>query len=101
MKEMFTEMNESVVRPEGDVVAASVPALRARMQGLLQEGVRRLVVDLSDVHMVDSLGLGLLISAHNSLRKVGGELAVVHASEDILELFKSMQVHRHFSVSGN
>jgi anti-anti-sigma regulatory factor len=51
--------------------------------------------------MVDSSGIGLLISAFNSLRKVGGHLAVIHASADILALFQSMRMHQHFSVSGN
>ena len=51
--------------------------------------------------MVDSAGIGLLISAHNSLKKAGGELAVIHASSDILALFRTMRIHQHFSVSGN
>jgi anti-anti-sigma factor len=51
--------------------------------------------------MVDSSGIGLLISAHNSLKKVGGQLAVIHASADVLELFQTMRMHQHFSVSGN
>ena len=45
--------------------------------------------------------IGLLISAYNSLRKVGGRLAVVHASAEILDLFQTMRMHQHFSVSGN
>jgi anti-anti-sigma regulatory factor len=48
----------------------------------------------------DSTGIGLLIAAHNSLRKVGGKLPVIHASPDILELFQTMRIHQHFSVSG-
>jgi anti-anti-sigma factor len=71
------------------------------MRGIVQDGVRELVVDLTGVQMVDSSGIGLLISAHNSLRKVGGRLAVVHASAEILELFQTMRMHQHFSVSGN
>jgi anti-anti-sigma factor len=99
---MFTaELSEVVVTPEGDVVAAFVPALRARMLALLKGGARKLVLDLSNTQMVDSLGLGLLISAHNSLLKLGGELSVIHASDDILDLFKTMRIHQHFSVSGN
>jgi anti-anti-sigma regulatory factor len=50
--------------------------------------------------MVDSTGLGLLISAHNSISKTGGKLAVIHASKEILDLFRSMRIHQHFSVSG-
>jgi len=89
-----------VVRPAGDVVAASVPELRTAMRGAIKEGVQELVVDLANVQMVDSTGLGLLIAAHNSLRKAGGRLSVIHASEEIVDLFKTMRIHQHFSVSG-
>ena len=95
------EDNKAVVRPAGDMVAATLPELRAKMREIVEEGVRELVIDLADVQMVDSSGIGLLISAHNSLRKAGGQLAVIHASADILELFRTMRIHQHFSVSGN
>jgi anti-anti-sigma regulatory factor len=51
--------------------------------------------------MVDSAGIGLLISAHNSLKKAGGELTVIQVSKDILDLFRTMRIHQHFSVSGS
>jgi len=96
------EDNKAVLRPAGDrIVAASIPELRSKMRGIVEEGVRELVVDLIDIHMVDSSGIGLLISAYNPLRKVGGHLAVIHASAELLELFQSMRMHQHFSVSGN
>jgi len=96
------EDNKVVVRPDGDsIVAASLPELRLKMLAIVAEGVEELVIDLTDVHMVDSSGIGLLISAHNSLRKAGGRLAVIHASAEILDLFQTMRMHQHFSVSGN
>jgi anti-sigma B factor antagonist len=91
-----------VVRPAGDsIVAASIPELRSKMREIVAEGVQELVIDLADVHMVDSSGIGLLISAFNSLRRVGGRLALIHASAELLELFQTMRMHQHFSVSGN
>jgi anti-anti-sigma factor len=96
------EDNKVVVRPEGDsIVAASITELRSKLREIVQAGAREVVVDLSEVLMVDSCGIGLLISAHNSLKKVGGQLAVIHASADLLELFQTMRMHQHFSVSGN
>jgi anti-sigma B factor antagonist len=96
------EETKAIVRPDGDsIVAASVPELRMKMRGIVEEGVSELIVDLTDVVMVDSSGIGLLISAYNSLRKAGGQLAVIHASADVLELFRTMRMHQHFSVSGN
>lgn len=99
---VFTrEDNRAIIQPAGeDVVAASVPELRTTMRTALDQGVRDLVMDLSHVHMVDSSGIGLLISAHNSLTQLGGKLSVVHASRDILDLFHMMRIHQHFSVSG-
>jgi hypothetical protein len=42
-----------------------------------------------------------LIATYNSMRKLGGQLAVVNASNELLELFRSMRMHQHFSVTGN
>lgn len=102
MIELTREDDKAVIKPTGeDIVASSIPELRSKMRGAVEEGVRQLVVDLVNVRMVDSMGIGLLISAHNSLRKLGGRLAVVHASRDILDLFQMMRIHQHFSVSGD
>jgi anti-anti-sigma factor len=93
---------KAVIRPSGvDVVASSVPELRSKMRGVVDDGAREVVMDLANVQMVDSSGIGLLISAHNSLRKLGGTLSVVHASKDILDLFHTMRIHQHFNVTGN
>lgn len=92
--------NKAVIRPAGEVVASAVPELRATLRGALGEGVREVEFDLAGVSMVDSTGIGLLISTHNSLLKLGGHLAVTHVSPDIFELFRTMRIHQHFSVCG-
>jgi anti-anti-sigma factor len=91
----------AVARPDGDLVAARLPALRSRLTEMVASGILHLTLDLSGVESVDSMGIGLLVSAHNSLKKAGGELIVIHASRDILDLFHTMRIHQHFSVSGN
>ena len=90
---------DALVCPAGDVVAPLVPELRAALRAALAKGAREVTIDFSSVEMVDSTGLGLLISAHNSITKAGGKLAVVNVSKEILDLFRSMRIHQHFSVS--
>ena len=99
----YTGRQQSRVRPAGDdIVAASIPELRSQdARDRRARASRTWWSTWPNVHMVDSSGIGLLISAHNSLRKVGGRLAVIHASAEILELFQTMRMHQHFSVSGN
>jgi len=94
------ELTAAVVQAESDLVAARLPALRTKLQEMVASGIVHLTLDLAGARMVDSAGIGLLISAHNSLKKAGGELAVINASKDILDLFRTMRIQQHFSVSG-
>jgi anti-sigma B factor antagonist len=67
----------SVLHVKGELDVGSAPKLKAELAGLIAEGSRVLVVDLSEVGFVDSSGLGVLIGAHNELRELGGEIRVV------------------------
>jgi len=96
-----SEVDTATVQTEGDLVAAKLPVLRSRLRAMVDLGIRHLTLDLVLTKMVDSAGIGLLIAAHNSLTKAGGELTVIHASKDILELFRTMRIQQHFNVSGN
>jgi anti-sigma B factor antagonist len=98
--EIRREGETAVVATHGDVVASSVPELRPALGELVRGGLRDMVLDLADTAMIDSTGLGLLLSAFNSLHKVQGKFAVVNASEEILELFRTLRLHQHFPVAG-
>lgn len=89
-----------VVAPAGDVLSSSVPQLRVAMRDLVRSGVREMVFDLKATSMIDSTGVGLLLAAFNSITAAGGKFSVVHASDEILELFRTMRIHQHFAVSG-
>lgn len=58
----------AVLQPAGDLTAVMLPALRSTMRGMVESGTLHMTVDLTAVHAVDSAGIGLLISAHNSLK---------------------------------
>jgi anti-anti-sigma factor len=90
-----------VIQPAGDLVAALLQDLRARLRQTVAAGVKRLILDFSKVYMVDSSGIGLLIAAHNSVRKNGGSLSVIYASPEILGLFRSMGLTHHLKITGD
>ncbi len=89
-----------VIKVEQDLVASHSAELRDHLRMLISQGARSVVLDFSQVRMVDSAGLGMIIAAHNSLKKVEGELAVTQCSAEILELFRSMRIHQHIRVEG-
>jgi anti-anti-sigma factor len=96
------EDDRVVLRPANEaIVTGSLPALRSKLQEIVEEGVRELVLDLSEVPMVDAGGIGLLLATHNSLFEAGGSLTVIHASPEIFELFETLRLSRYFRISEN
>lgn len=93
------EASRVTVQLQGDLVALTVPALREQLRQHVQEGVTELVLDLKDTRMVDSSGIGLLMAAYNSIRRAGGSLTVIHAVDEIRELFVSMRLNQHLTIS--
>jgi anti-sigma B factor antagonist len=62
---------------EGELDIATAPRLISVMNRAVQEALRSLVVDLSQVDFMDSTGLALLINAHRRLTRRRKGFAVV------------------------
>jgi len=99
--EIIREGNKVVVKPGKDIVSAIAADLRLEFKNLVGSGATEISVDLSGVDVIDSVGLGLLISVHNSLSKASGKFEVIKASKNLQELFKNMRLDKHFTVGGD
>ncbi len=89
---------QKIIKPGKDIVASTANALRKKLLGIVEKGATPVIIDLTRVEMIDSVGLGVLIATHNSLSKAGGRLAVTNVSKDIYGLFKTMRLDQHFEV---
>jgi anti-anti-sigma factor len=92
------EDNGAVMVPEGDIIASTAQTIRDDLKALVDRDVTSIEMDMKNVALIDSVGLGLLISACNSLEKKGGRLTVRNVSPDIAELFANMRLDQHFTV---
>jgi len=73
--------------------------LRDTMQKLLNDGDRKVVVNLEDVDYVDSAGLGELVAAFTIVRAQGGQLKLLkltHRIHDLLQITKLLTVFDSF-----
>ncbi len=99
MSEIIKQDDETIVRPGRDVVASMAAELKADLLGIIQESPGILTIDLDGVEMVDSIGIGVIIAAHNSLQKQGKTIRIVNTGKEIFDLFSAMRLDKHFSVS--
>ena len=81
-----------VVDVRGVLDAATVDALRDALLGTLTaQRPARMVVDLTFVTFMDSLGIGALVAGHNAAREIGATFVLRNPSEF---------VHRQLRVTG-
>ena len=90
----------AVLTLKNDLVASTVNDLRTMLQEAIKEGIKYISINMAGISMVDSMGIGLLISTQNSLTKVDGTLEILNISTDIMDLFQSMRLDQHFSLKG-
>ncbi len=66
---------------EFDLTAAQ--SVRRELDGLIDGGHRRLVVDLRKVPFLDSSGLGVLLGRYRRLSELGGEMFIFGAQQPV------------------
>jgi len=80
-------------REEGDVVVLEVSGkvmggpdsdtFKKLITGLIDEGVKKVLVDLSAVPWMNSSGVGILISAYTSMRNAGARVKFLNINERV------------------
>src|SRR5690349_7672615 len=66
-----------IVAVAGEIDLFTAPEFKQRTSRPIDEGVQRLIVDLTNTTFIDSSSLGVLIGAHRRLKQRNGSLVVV------------------------
>lgn len=78
--------------------------LNNALHKLIEAKKKKVVVDLGDVSLMNSSGLGMLIGGVTTMRNAGGDLKIAHATEKVLQVFKITKVQSvieiHDTVKG-
>ena len=74
----------TVLTAVGEIDSSSAPALRTRIDALLDDGVQALTVDLRGVSFLDSAGLCVLAAAHRRATREGRRLRVLATSRAVI-----------------
>jgi anti-sigma B factor antagonist len=88
---------EATLRIVGELDAVTTRDLRPMIDALLAERCRRVVVDASELRLIDSCGVGGLVSLYKKVKEYGGEVTVRGLSSQpaaILKLLRLDQVLR-------
>lgn len=86
--EQRIEGNITIVSPHQKLDTATASTAGQALATLMDQGVRRIVVDFSDVPYITSSGLRVILATAKQLRAKGGELCVCSLNEAVEEVFE-------------
>ena len=79
---------------EGELDAVSVSELRPDLEKLVKSKPTSVEVDLSSLRMLDSSGVGALVSLYKRIRAQGGEVVMVGLRDQPLAIFRLLRLDR-------
>ena len=98
-------------RREGDVAVLDLKgriringgtlALHRSVRCLVEEGKTKILLDLAGVTYIDSAGLGELISSRLTMTNKGGQLKLVHLTQQLQDLMTISKLLAVFDVFDN
>jgi anti-sigma B factor antagonist len=91
------EGNGSLVRIDGELDAVTAPQLRAPFDALVAEGRDPITIDLAQLRLIDSSGVGAIVSLYKRARANGGKVKIVGVSDQPAAIFKLLRLDRVFA----
>src|SRR4051812_32128906 len=89
------DMDGKVTIGEGSV------ALRTAIRRLLEEGKKKILLNLGGVGYIDSSGIGELVSSFTAINKEGGQLKLLNLTQKLQDLLGITKLLTVFDVYDN
>lgn len=89
---------ETVLRVEGVLDAVTAPEVRPTIEALVSERRRSITVDLSSLRLIDSSGVGAIVSLYKRCSAFGGTVRVKGLKDQPLQIFRLLRLDRVFDL---
>ena len=96
---IILENGEALLRLSGELDVLSCPELRPFLDALATHEGWNVTVDLSELRLIDSSGVGVLVSLYKRVRARGGTVRFVGVTAQPLAIFKLLRLDRAFECS--
>ena len=90
----------TVISPRGDLGMGTADEMKRTLTKLVDDGSRKLLVDLGEVGYVDSSGLGALVASLKHVRIAGGDLRLCALQEDVRAIFEMTRLNKAVTIHG-
>lgn len=92
------EGDETTLTIDGTLDAVTAPDLRAVVDELVNERRKSVTLDLSSLRLIDSSGVGVIVSLFKRIRANGGQVKIVGLRDQPRAIFRLLRLDRVFPV---
>jgi len=72
--------------------------LKVELRRFYESGTKDLVIDLKEIHFIDSSGLGVLVSGYKNASTSHGTLKLSNLQSQVKSMFELTRLHRVFDI---
>jgi anti-sigma B factor antagonist len=90
--------NELQLKIDGALDALTARDVRPIFDQVVLEKPRRVTIDLESLTLIDSSGVGAIVSLFKRVKADGGQVVVVHAQDQPLAVLKLLKLDRVFGL---
>ena len=90
--------DQTTLKVEGELDELTAVELRPTLDAVVAGCPRQVTVDLSDLRLIDSSGVGALVSLYKRVRASGGDVRFVGAHDQPLAIFKLLRLDVVFGI---
>ena len=87
-----------IFRIKGDIDAYSSPSLKDKIVKEIDNGVKRVILNLTNVDYIDSAGLGVLVALLKRIKKEQGVLRIAGLKPNIMKIFQLTRLNQIFDI---
>jgi anti-sigma B factor antagonist len=90
--------NETVLAIEGTLDAVTAPELRSVVDDLVNERRQEVTLELAQLRLIDSSGVGVIVSLFKRIRANGGQVRITGLRDQPRAIFRLLRLDRVFPV---
>lgn len=99
MKYTRTDTEEgTTLAIEGTLDAVTAPDLRSVVDAIVNESRKEVTLELSSLRLIDSSGVGVIVSLFKRVRANGGQVRIVGLRDQPRAIFRLLRLDRVFPV---
>jgi len=90
---------ETIIRIEGVLDAVTTPDIRPEIDSLVAQKRRDITVDVSSLRLIDSSGVGVIVSLFKRSKAYGGIVRVSGLKDQPLTIFRLLRLDKVFKLA--